>query len=369
MNELFYGGGMENQTLISLCTTCWRESLATHEFAHMWFGDLVTCRTWADIWLNEGFATWATVYWQEHKEGYESYKTFLIQKYAIPYLANNPGWAIADSAWMTNVPSVDTLFNTYITYEKGACMVHQLRFVLGDSVFMNVLKAYVTDSNLRYRSASIHDLMKVVNQVSGNNYDWFFDDWLFRPNHPRYHNTYDIIEKEVHSWDVRFRAEQTQADPPFFRMILPVRIVYADSTDTLFRVMNDQNDQLFTWTFLKQPVRLVFDPDTNIMLKEGTTTLGIREIQPGSSSLLLGQNTPNPDDNCTDIPYFIQAAGQVNLSILDITGKTIAEPLSEYKSAGNNIFRLDCTHYRSGVYFYRMKAGEYIQVKRMLIEH
>jgi len=130
MDSLFYGGGMENQTLITLCSTCWREALAAHEFAHMWFGDLVTCGTWADIWLNEGFATWMTVHWQEHKQGYNSYKSFLINYYAIPYLANNPGYAISDSSWAKRTPSFDTLFNTYITYEKGACMVHQLRYVL-----------------------------------------------------------------------------------------------------------------------------------------------------------------------------------------------------------------------------------------------
>ncbi|MGA3015179.1 MAG: M1 family metallopeptidase, partial [Bacteroidales bacterium] len=158
VNEYFYGGGMENQTLITLCSTCWRESLAAHEFAHMWFGDLVTCHSWADIWMNEGFATWITVFWQEHKQGYESYKTFLINQYASQYLANNPGYAISDSSWAKRTPSMDTLFNTYITYEKGACMVHQLRYVLSDSLFFIVLKDYVTDTSLRFKSATIGNL-------------------------------------------------------------------------------------------------------------------------------------------------------------------------------------------------------------------
>ena len=369
MNNLFYGGGMENQTLISLCTTCWRESLAAHEFAHMWFGDLITCRTWADLWLNEGFATWATVFWQEHKEGFESYKTFMIKNYAEPYLANNPGWAIADSAWMTRVPSFDTLFNTYITYEKGACMVHQLRYALGDSLFLQVLKAYCNDSALRYRSASIGDLMKAVNEVSQGNYDWFFNDWLFRPNHPHYRNTYDLVEKERNGWEVRFRTEQTQPYPQFFRMILPLRIVFADSTDTLVRVMNNVNGQLYTWTFAKQPARLIFDPDTNIMLKEGTTGLGIVEISAGSSPFVLEQNIPNPAGDKTEIRYMLREPEQVRMEIFDMAGKIVEVPLDGMRPAGNFIFQLDCSHYRSGIYFYRMRAGNEVQEKKMVVKN
>ncbi|HZX62203.1 MAG TPA: M1 family aminopeptidase [Bacteroidales bacterium] len=367
MNELFYGGGMENQTLISLCSTCWRESLAAHEYAHMWFGDLITCATWSDIWLNEGFATWTTVYWQEHNQGYASYKSFLINRYAKEYLANNPGYAIADSSWAHRTPSFDTLFNTYITYEKGACMVHQLRYVLGDSLFFSVLKAYVRDTTLRYRSATIGDLMNVTNSVTGTNYDWFFHDWVFRPNHPKYQNTYDIQQNVVSSFTLRFLAKQTQPDPSFFRMILPLKIVFTDSTDTIVRVMNTINNQLFSFTFGKQPVRLVFDPDTNIMLKEGSTGLGIINIPGDSVPFNLFQNVPNPAGNKTDIPYFLQDPMHVTLEIIDISGKSIAFPYNEYKPAGRFIFTLDCSGLRPGTYFYRMKAGKYKMTKKMVI--
>ncbi len=367
MNELFYGGGMENQTLITLCSTCWRESLAAHEYAHMWFGDMVTCATWSDIWLNEGFATWSTVYWQEHNQGYASYKTFLINKYAIPYLTYNPGFAISDSSWAQRTPSFDTLFNTYITYEKGACMVHQLRYVLGDSLFFTVLKAYVTDTTLRYRSATIGDLMNVTTIVTGTNYDWFFHDWIFQPNHPKYQNTYDISQNVASSFTLRFLAKQTQADPDFFRMILPLKIVFADSTDTIVRVMNIINNQLYSFTFGKQPVRLVFDPDTNIMLKEGTTGLGIINIPGDSVPFNLFQNVPNPAGNKTDIPYFLQFPMQIRLEIFDISGKSIAIPFNELKPSGRSIFTLICSGFRSGTYFYRMTAGKYEMTKKMVI--
>lgn len=367
MNLLFYGGGMENQTLITLCATCWKESLAAHEFAHMWFGDLVTCATWADLWLNEGFATWITVHWQEHKQGYESYKTFLINSYAKPYLASNPGYAISDSAWAKRTPSFDTLFNTYITYEKGACMVHQLRYVLGDSLFFNVLKAYVSDSNLHYKSATIADLMKITNSLSGSDYDWFFNDWVFRPNHPVYQNTYDFESNGPNSYTVRFLATQTQSKPSFFRMILPLRIVFSDSTDTLVRVMNNINSQLFSFTFGRQPVRLVFDPDTNIMLKQGTTSLGIINLAGTTTSFVLYQNKPNPVANKTTILYSLIIPMHVKLEIFDISGKQVSVPFEKDMPSGQFNYVLDCSAYPAGTYFYKMTAGKYSETKKFVV--
>ena len=74
LNSLFYWGGMENQTLTSICQNCWNEDLISHEFAHQWFGDMITCATWADIWLNEGFATWSQAFWNEYSGGMVAYK-------------------------------------------------------------------------------------------------------------------------------------------------------------------------------------------------------------------------------------------------------------------------------------------------------
>ncbi|MBK7380205.1 MAG: hypothetical protein IPJ03_14645 [Ignavibacteriales bacterium] len=74
LNSSFPWGGMENQTLTSLCPGCWSEGLISHEYAHQWFGDMITCATWANIWLNEGFATYSEALWIEHTSGYSSYK-------------------------------------------------------------------------------------------------------------------------------------------------------------------------------------------------------------------------------------------------------------------------------------------------------
>ena len=114
------------------------------------------------------------------------------------------------------------------------------------------------------------------------------------------------VQNGTNSYNLQFLAKQVQANPAFFRMLLPLKIVFADSTDTLVQVMNTNNDQLFSFTFQKQPVRLVFDPDTNIMLKEGSTNLGIIEItgiQFLSHCFKMFRTLPG---NKTDIPYFLE---------------------------------------------------------------
>ena len=150
-------------------------------------------------------------------------------------------------------------------------------------------------------------------------------------------------------------------------MLLPLKIIFADSTDTLFRVMNTFNDQLFSFNFGKQPARLVFDPDTNIMLKEGTTKLGIIESPPDTIPFILFQNVPNPAGFKTDIPFFLRVPMQVRLEIFDISGKSVRVPLIANRPAGRSVFTLDCTALPPGTWFYQMTAGKYKATKKMVI--
>ena len=273
LNSQFAWGGMENQTLTSICPNCWSEWLLAHEFAHQWFGDMITCDTWADIWLNEGFATWSENYWWERTGGYTAYKT-QINSDASNYLGGNPGWAISVPSWATTTPSTGTLFNYSITYAKGACVLHLLRYTLGDPLFFATLQAYAADTNLRFHSASISDFRDKVNAVTGEDYTWFFNQWIYTPNHPVYANQYVIESLGNGGWDVRFLAKQTQTNAPFFRMPVIVKIHFTDNTDSLIRVNNTYNSQEFAWTFAKQPQSLLFDPGNEIVLKQATLTQG-----------------------------------------------------------------------------------------------
>ena len=123
---------MEHQTMTFVSSFGFE--LLAHELAHQWFGNKVTCGSWADIFLNEGFATFAEAIWLEKDGGFTAYKNE-IDYDASSYLGGNPGWPIVNPSWAFTPPNVNQLFNFAITYAKGACVLHQLRYVMGDSHF------------------------------------------------------------------------------------------------------------------------------------------------------------------------------------------------------------------------------------------
>jgi aminopeptidase N len=266
----FPWGGMENQTLTSLCPNCWRESLIAHEFAHQWFGDMITCETWADIWLNEGFATFCESLWLEETSGSAAYKSDVLAN-ATYYLNNNPGRPIYDPSWAVTTPPSSLLFNYAVTYAKSACVLHMLRATLGDSLFFHAMRSYATDTlYFKYRTADTETFVGRVNEYTGQNLWWFFNAWLAQPNHPVYDNTYSISDLGGGQWEVGLRARQTQTDGTFFPMPLTFRISFASGGDTLVRVMNDVSPQSYGVRFARRPTTVSFDPNNDIVLKRAT---------------------------------------------------------------------------------------------------
>lgn len=370
LNNQFSWGGMENQTLTSLCPNCWGENLISHEFGHQWFGDLITCGTWADIWLNEGFATYLEALWLENTSGYASYKSD-INSDASGYLNSNPGWPMYNPAWAVTTPGVNELFNTAITYNKGACVLHMLRYTLGDTVFFNALKSYATDSagGYKYNSSITDDFTSKISTVAGQDMSWFINQWVKEPNHPVYQNYYNFTQGTGSSWDVKFTARQTQTNTVFHKMPLEIKIGFSTGSDTLIRFMNDANNQLFVFTFNRQPTSLVFDPDNDIVLKQASLILGVSA--PGNEiagDYSLSQNYPNPFNPSTFINYHLKELSSMNLVIYDIYGKSIQTLVSEDQPAGNYEVQFDGSKYPSGVYYYRMKVnGNLIDTKRMVL--
>ncbi len=368
LNGLFGWAGMENQTLTSLCPDCWDEGLVSHEFAHQWFGDMITCGTWADIWLNEGFATYCEDLWLEHQGGQYAY-TSGIANDAASYYYGNPGWPIVNPSWESFTPSNDVLFNYAITYAKGACVLHMLRYTLGDSLFFAAMKAYATDPSLKFKSARTADFTARVSEIAGQDLSWFFNEWLFQPDHPVYQNSYSFRSAGAGQWNVIFTPRQTQTNTVFFTMPVELKISFADAPDSIVRVMNSSPNDQFTFSFSHQPTALQFDPNNGIPLKDGTTSL-VTSVSEGRTELLefgLGQNYPNPFNPRTVISSQLPVASHVQLVVYDVLGREVATLVNERRAAGRYRDTFDGAGFPSGVYYCRLTAGNFVETKKMLL--
>ncbi len=374
----FTWGGMENQTLTTLCAGCWQASLISHEYAHQWYGDMITCGTWADIWLNEGFATYAEALWLEHTGGYSSYKSD-INSDASSYLSGNPGWPMYNPQWAIITPNNNDLFNYAITYAKGACVLHMLRYVLQDTtVFFNCLRGYALDTaNFRYKNSVTDDFTAKISSIAGQDLTWFIDEWVKQPNHPVYQNYYQFTNIGGGNWSVGFQARQTQVNTPFHKMPLTLRISFSSGPDTTILAMNDLNNQVYFWQFNRQPTAFAFDPNNDIVLKQGTTTAGTvgitahNEEVPGVFS--LGQNYPNPFNPVTNIRFDIPKRANVEISVYDITGRIVRTVFNGVSDPGRYTADFDGTNISSGVYYYEIRATEiatgkiFRDVKKMIM--
>ena len=366
-NNQFTWGGMENQTLIILAPNYWSENVVAHEFAHQWFGDLISPGTWADIWLNEGYATYCEALWKEYTTGYSAYKTAITSN-ASSYMSSNPGIPVYNPSWAVITPPQNTLFNYAITYAKGSCVLHMLRYTLGDTMFFNAIKSYSTDTNsFKFKNSVTADFVTKINQVTGQDLTWFFNQWIYQPNHPLYSNSYYFTDNGNGTWDARFTAKQTQSNPSFFQMPVEIKIGFSGGGDTTLRVMNNVNNQTFVFTFSRQPVSLAFDPNNNIVLKTASIINGIDENIYSAGSFSLSQNYPNPFNPVTSIDFQIPVSGYVNLTVYDINGKEVTRIVNGFRNKGSYEVQFDGNSLASGVYYYRLNAGDFTDTKSMIL--
>jgi aminopeptidase N len=349
--EFGAGGAMEHQTMTS--TTTFNEQILAHELAHQWFGDMITCRSWSELWLNEGFAQYATGMYLERQYGVHSYRTYMNSQFENAKLAHG-------LIGFPDTSNIHSLFSSALVYSKGASVLHMLRHVLGDSIFFRSFFLYANNPALKYSTAVTLDFQSVCESVSGKDLDEFFQEWIYGEGYPIYN----------YSWAWKSLGDSSaiildigqingRSNPAFFTMPIDIRII-TTGRDTTLTVLNNLPQQRFIIKSNEKPSAVVLDPDQWIL----------RFINFDNDQLpleyVLEQNFPNPFNSTTNIFYRLRRLGYVTLKIFDVLGREIATLVDAKQSPGAYECTWTPTAQASGIYFYQLIAGD-VQLQKKMI--
>ncbi len=253
-----WGGGMEHQTNTSLSSNAYYQSIIAHELGHQWWGDMITCEDFHEIWLNEGFATYTEALWFEATEGSAFYHDYM----------NGMAYTNSGTIWCQDTSDVWSIFTSRV-YDKGAWFLHMLRNWVGDSTFFSIFDAYYNDVRYKWGTINSVQFRDLCIDVSGDsNLSDFFDDWIWGEKYPLYRYSYDYEEYEPGKFVLYVHIRQTQTtNPQVFDM--PIDLRFPDGVTTHeFRVYNDQREQdfiLWAENVSNYPYAIYFDQDDWIL--------------------------------------------------------------------------------------------------------
>jgi hypothetical protein len=258
--------------------------------------------------------------------------------------------------------NVRNLFSPALVYSKGASVLHMLRHILGDSIFFHSLRRYATNPALQYSTAITRDFQSICESVSGKNLDYFFQEWIYGEEYPVYNYSWtwkSLGDSSVIILDIG--QISGRSNPAFFTMPIDIRITAA-GRDTTLTVFNDLQQQRFIIKSNERPSAVLLDPDKWILKFVNSD----KDLLP--SEYILEQNYPNPFNSTTNIVYRLRRQGEVTLKIYDLLGREITILVNnEEMSAGSYIKEFNASRLTSGIYFYRLVAGNMHLQKKMVL--
>jgi aminopeptidase N len=248
-----------------------REYVVAHEIAHQWWGDLITCRSWEHTWLNESFGTYSDHLYTAFDKGDLEGDYDLLEKKNV-YLDEFHNRFQRPIIYFDYEEPGDN-FNRH-TYQKGACTLHLLRCILGDDTFFRTISEFL--HRHEFEAVSTYDFMKCVQEVSGQNMDWFFEQYFFRPGHPVFTivKTWDESKKEL---VITIKQEQDKwENVPIYR--IPVRIgLFKGNKKEVQEFWLNKKTETIRIRLDDEPDLVRFD-DGNYLLKEWTFKKSLKEL-------------------------------------------------------------------------------------------
>ncbi len=283
-----WNGGMEHTTVSFMGD--FSRNLIAHELAHQWFGNKITCGSWKDIWLNEGFATYLSGLVFEHLDNESAFRNWKSQR--INSITSQVGGAV----YLTDqdTTSVSRIFNGRLSYNKGAMVLHMLRKELGDVAFYQGINNYLSAPNLAYDYAKTQDFQDIMESSSGEDLNEFFDDWLYNQGYPSYTITWNQDNSDL---ELQIAQSQSHASVSFFESKITFRILGTQGESQDITVDHTFNNQMFNTTINFDIDDIIFDPEFDIISRNNSITLSVGDFQLDQQVILF----PNPTSSVIHI--------------------------------------------------------------------
>ena len=339
--QFSWGGGMEHQT--NSFITSPNESLMAHELGHQWFGDKITCGSWQDAWLNEGFATYLSYFYFEKMD-----PAGHINR--IKGLSNSITSLPGGSVWVDDTTNVNRIFSSRLSYNKGAYLLHMLRWVLGDTLFFRGIRQYMNDSKLAYGFARTDDLKRNLEQVSSKDLAELFKDWFTGQGYPSYTVKWT---QNKNNW-AKIIVSQITSHPSVSYFEMPLALKFKSGAQEKTVVINNtKNNELFWEDIGFKADTVIIDPEywvltkNNVSIKEPALSGAVNEVKvypvPASSNITL--SIKNPVEKTMVLRIFNTAGQLVSQQQLNTPGR-------------DEEIQINVSKLSAGVYLLRIDAGD-----------
>jgi aminopeptidase N len=265
----FGWGGMENTSLTVLNDNTLHtdasetlhdsQGLIAHELAHQWFGDLVTCKDWANVWLNEGFATYYEKLYENHKNGRDHFLYGMLQSAKGIVGQTNQTTPMVRRDYKV----AEEQFN-FLAYPKGSWILHMLRSEVGDDLYRRAIKTYL--ERHQFANVTTEDLKAVFEELSGRSFDQFFDQYVYHAGHPELAVSYSWDEKAKLAKVTVQQTQRVNDDVMLFNVPLTIRFKNkSGQQDRTITVKEKAEDFYFALPAAPEIVRI--DPEYHLLAK------------------------------------------------------------------------------------------------------